>query len=296
MLTANPLGTVRRALPWGVLWFALTMSLAVAEGPSPAEPAPFAGRPWQLDAYLTDAGMKPAADGDGERLAIFDGGRFRINAGCGALTGGYWHAGTRLLFSPQVESTLRDCPNTLLVQEEAVLNLLRQVEGFAPKGWQLALLNADGGTLILLAPPTATQLQGQAWRLTTYRNAADVIVPALPEPTFTLRFDSPTDLSGQACDAYRAAYRQAQDALQLLGPIAAGRFGCVGRPDASAQGAEYLAVLRQVAGYRVEATSLLLRDANGRMVARFSALPPANGLAGAAVPNALPPAPVPRLP
>lgn len=251
---------------------------------------------WQVDAYRIEAGMKPAADGDGNRFAVFTDGRFRINAGCGTLTGSYWLEGDRLLFSPHVAALQRDCPDTLQAQEQTLLRLLARVEGLAPAGEQLALLDRDANPLVILTRPATVPLQGRLWQLTHYRNREDVIVAALPAPAFTLRFDSATDLSGTACDPYRALYTRDATGLRLVGPLAASRLGCRDLPPAARQDADYLAVLGTVAGYRVDAHSLLLRDADGRMLARFRAVPADGGMAAVPAPDRLPPAPVPRLP
>lgn len=286
-----------RRLPWSrppCVLLVLALLLPGVADAQPTDGAALEADAWQLESFRVDAGLKPAADGDGNRFAVFSDGRFRINAGCGTLTGSYWLAEDRLLFSPHVSALLGSCPDTLQAQEDALLKLLGQVEALAPTGEQLALLDRNGEPLILLARPAAVPLQGRLWQLTHYRNGADVIVPALPDPAFTLRFDSATDLSGSACDQYRARYQRDAAGLRLVGPLAASRFGCRDAPAAARQDADYLAVLGTVASYRVDSRSLLLRDADGRMLARFGAV--TDGMAAVPATDRLPPAPVPLLP
>ncbi len=260
---------------------------------------------WQLEAYRTELGLKPAASGDGHGYVAFDADGFRINAGCDTLRGSYWLEGDRLLFSPHVASVIGDCPPTLRAQEQTVLALLPAVTRLRRADAGLLLLDADGQPLLTLTRPQTSPLQRRIWVLLAYRNRDDTIVPALPEPRFTLRFDNATRLSGRACDEYRGGFvRDEERFLALEGPLAGTRFGCR-EPAVNRQAEDYLAVLGQMDSYRVDAQSLLLRDADGRMIARFAAMDDSPAAAeqdafrtapATTAPRALPPAPTTRLP
>jgi heat shock protein HslJ len=270
---------------------------APAQGaPAPASPAPprLEDAVWQLYAYRTDLGLKPAVAGAGNGYVAFDNGGFQINAGCDTLRGSYWLEGSRLLFSPHVASMVGDCPPTLRAQEEAVLALLPAIARLYRSDRELVLLDDAGVPLLTLVAPDKSPLQRRVWLLLTYRDDNDLIVPALPAPTFTLRFENATQLAGVACDEYRGGFVRDERFLELEGPIATSRVGCKD-PAVARQAEEYLDALGRVHSYRVDAQSLLLRDADGRMIARFAAaaLPPENGSAGAADADRLPPAPAP---
>jgi heat shock protein HslJ len=266
----------------------------------PAEEPPYTleGEVWQLEEYLTPNGLKAALSGSGHRYATFDDGRFRINSGCSTLNGSYWLEGRRLMFSPHVASMLLDCPETLMAQEQAVLGLLGLIERFVPSNDGLTLMDASGKTLITLVRPDAVPLQGRVWRLTTYRDGNGTIVPALATPTFSLEFVDASNLIGQACDTYRAVFTRDEERLSLVGPVAVSRRGCAGS-DASTQSIDYLAALEAVKSYQVDLRRLLLRDLNGRMLARFEPMddqtPIQSATAGQGT-NNLPLAPKPLLP
>jgi heat shock protein HslJ len=237
--------------------------------PDATRPPALEGEVWQLEEYLTPNGLKAALSGTGNRYATFDDGRFRINGGCSTLNGSYWLERNRLMFSPHVASMLLDCPATLMAQEQAVLGLLGTVERLVPSTDGLTLVDGSGRTLITLVRPDVVPLQGRVWRLITYRNGNGTIVPALATPTFSLEFVDASNLIGQACDTYRAVFTRDEKQLSLIGPVAVSRRGCAGSDDASRQNTDYLTALEAVQSYQVDLRKLLLRDANGRMLARF---------------------------
>jgi heat shock protein HslJ len=248
---------------------------------------------WQLGDYRTPLGLKPAVIGAGNGYVAFDAGGFRINAGCDTLRGSYWVDDERLLFSPHIASVVGDCPPTLRAQEQAVLALLPAVTRLQRGADELVLLDADAQPLLTLVKPQTSPLQKRVWVLLAYRNRDDTVVPALPAPRFTLLFEDATSLSGVACDEYRGGFVRDERFLALEGPLAGTRLGCA-EPAATRQAEDYLAVLSRMDSYRVDAQSLLLRDADGRMIARFAAVEPgaalsAEGSAGRGI--ALPAAP-----
>ncbi len=248
---------------------------------------------WQLQAYRTKLGLKPAITGNGNGYVAFGENGFRINAGCDTLRGSYWLDDERLLFSPHIASVVSDCPPTLRTQERTVLALLPAVTQMRQSDDELVLLDADARELLTLVRPETAPLQRRVWVLLAYRNRDDTIVPALAKPRFTLRFEDATRLSGVACDEYRGGFVRDQERfLALEGPLTGTRFGCPD-PAATRQAEDYLAILGQMDSYRVDAQSLLLRDADGRMIARFAALdPPAEPDDGAALgPSSEPPVP-----
>jgi heat shock protein HslJ len=277
------------------------MLACTAAGARPPEAvAGVEGPIWQLKEYRTGGGLRSATPGAGHLYALFDDGRFMINAGCGTLKGRYWLDGETMLFSPHVESVVDDCPDVLRLQEQAVLDLLRVVDRADLRQDEVVLTDGSGRLLLILGTPDRAPLQGRTWALKAYRRADGIVVPALPAPVFTLMFEDASNLSGRACDGYRAVYQRRDRFLRLVGPAAVSRVGC-GDDAALRQGEDFIAMLGLVDSYRVDTDTLLLRDGNGRMLAHFA---PADDAAAAAdgvlAPprreDNLPPAPVPVLP
>jgi heat shock protein HslJ len=175
--------------------------------------------------------------------------------------------------------------------------LLGAVERFGALSGRMALTDASGITLLSLIHPAAVPLTERTWRLTAYRNGDEAVVPALPAPVFSLEFDGAGNLSGRACDTYRAVFSREDQQIRLVGPIATSRQGCAGSEQASRQGIDYLAALAKVDRYQIAGNTLLLRDADGRMLASFKEIgddsaPKSDASNG----DNLPAAPVPRLP
>ncbi len=275
----------RLALACGIVlsaWAGTGLAQPQPSAGVPPDTAPASGAPesidgtiWQLQDYATGATLKMAVAGQGNGYVAFEDGEFRLNAGCDTLHGSYWLDGDALLFSPHVASTLGDCPPTLRAQEQAVLRLLPDVARHAQQESRLLLLDSAGRPLLSLKAPTASPLQLRRWKLLAYRDREDRIVPALAQPDMTLRFDGASHLSGRACDEYRAGFTREGRSLVIEGPVAGTRFGCPASDAATRQAEDYLRALTQIDSYRVDDSSLLLRDADGRMLARFAAKEPA---------------------
>lgn len=262
------------------------------------QPPSLEGEVWQLEEYLATNGLRSVLSATGSRYAVFDNGRFRINGGCNTLNGSYWLEGDRLIFSPHVASLLLDCPDTLLAQEQTLLRLFAAVERISTLSDRLNLVDASGKTLLTLTRPEAVPLQGRIWQLKAYRAANGAIVSALPTPVFSLEFIDAGNLEGRACDTYRAVFTRDEQNLSLVGPVAVSRQGCRDSEAASRQGTDYVSALEQVRTYQMDTEKLLLRDADGRMLARFEpadddlATGPGTNSRG----NELPFAPEPLLP
>ena len=104
-----------------------------------------------------------------------------------------------------------------------------------------------------------------------YRNGNGTIVPALPTPTFSVELVDGSNLIGRARDSYRAVFTRDEDGPSLVGPVAVSRRGCAGSNDASRHNIDDLAALEAVQRRQVD-LQRLLRDVNGRMLARFDEL------------------------
>lgn len=299
-MAAHALYRTRRAL--ASLTIAWLVAAADAHGQEDAGRSAIEDYIWQLQEYKSAVGLRSATPGEGNLYALFDGERFLINAGCGTLQGRYWLNGNDMLFSPHVSSLVRDCPDVLRTQEDAILDLLRDVDrvSLSDDDERLTLRDPSRQRLLIFGYPDKAPLQGHAWQLDAYRNQDGVVVLMPPSPAFTLRFEDAGNLSGHACDDYRAGYERDDSSLRLVGPIAVTRTGCDSSV-AGRQGVDYLAVLGGVASYRVDRDELLLRDGDGRMLARFKVM---RELTAHATENAnsrrradnLPPAPMPLVP
>ncbi len=279
------MGRLRWLLPLLAALLLGALGLAAEERspppPGAAEPPPatrLEDGTWELYRYLTDAGLQHVVSDTGRTYAQFDSGRFRMNAGCGTLRGNYLLEGDRLLFSPHVTSMLGDCPAILADQEETLIALLSKVARIASltrddsDAQKLALMDAEGETLVTMQAPDAVPLQGRRWRLIAYRDGDAMIRPALPAPLFTLWFEDAVNLAGVACDRYSASFSREDRLLRLQGPVATSRFGCTQSAAARQQGDAYIEALGAMEAYRVDGDTLLLRDRDGRMLARFRPL------------------------
>lgn len=111
---------------------------------------PLIGITWQLMAFGEAAPQQPdLADGD-ITIAFSDTNRVAGTAACNRYTGGYDVAGAALTLTPQA-ATRRMCPPAVMAREQAYLDALDAVRGWARTDAQLFLTNADGAPLLRFA-------------------------------------------------------------------------------------------------------------------------------------------------
>jgi heat shock protein HslJ/LysM repeat protein len=113
-------------------------------------------------------------------------------------------------------------------------------------------------------------LEGTSWILTTLNGSEP-----LPETSITASFEQDGVLSGSdGCNRYNAAYQIAGDQLTIT-PGAGTMMAC---PEPiMKQATDYIAALASATAYQMQADTLALSDADGNVVATFTAQPSSLG-------------------
>jgi heat shock protein HslJ len=143
------------------------------------------------------------------------------------------------------------------------------IKAYELQGGQLVEVSSqevtDGGA------ESGQTLAGTAWILTALNGAEP-----LPDTTITASFDADGMLNGtDGCNRYGAVYEVDGDKISItLGPTTL--MACV--EPVMNQATEYLAALEAAATFQIQGDTLELRDADGNVMAAFSAQP--TGLAG----------------
>lgn len=229
------------------------------------------GNLWALVSYVN-------ADGDvvnvlpGTQVTLeLNEGQVGGSSGCNHYFGSYTLDGQNLTFS-QTGSTMMACmPEDRMEQEAAYLAALIQVASYRISGTQLDLLDAAGETVLAFELLEPAPLVGTTWVMTAFVVGGDAVTTPLEGTEITALFAEDGRLGGSAgCNNYTASYTVDGDQL-AISPAAATRRMCNTPSGVMDQEAAYLASLEQVASFEIRANTLTLSDAQGIMLAQFSA-------------------------
>lgn len=234
--------------------------------------APLEDSLWYLTSYTTNAGETITAQTFVQEPFIrFSEGQVSGNATCNRFFGSYSLEGDALAIQPG-GSTLMACPDQFMTQEQAVMGVLEQVDGYAIADDTLQLRNAAGDILLTFHKAVSPALTGTAWQLMAYNNGQGGVVSTIAGSNVTATFDDNGGLSGFAgCNNYMASYEMTADTIEI-GPGGSTRKFCAQPEGVMAQETGYLQALAMAEVYTIEGSTLILSTAEGATVARFSAV------------------------
>lgn len=247
---------------------ALTACTPVAVPLAPASPPPaLANTRWDLVGYgPANALITPVA------LATLDFGPEQLGGttGCNNYGAGYTQDGFNLtLAEGGPVSTMMFCiePLGLAEQETTFLALLREVTGFTLENDRLTLTGPKG--VLAFTPATDSPITDTVWALDGLA-VNDAITMQIEDEAIFLALDKEQVSGSAGCNTFSGPYTLTESGLSF-GALASTRMACA--DNVNAREAEFLAALSQVAGYRIERASLTLLNAEGGVVAHFTARP-----------------------
>lgn len=113
----------------------------------------------------------------------------------------------------------------------------------------------------------ASGLEG-TWNLDSYVNTGGVLVNILPNAKITLTFEDGKVGGSASCNSYGGTCTLNGSSI-TIGPLAVTEMYCTD-PGVMEQEADYLASLNSVTRYRIEGTTLVLVNADGKDVLIFT--------------------------
>lgn len=113
-------------------------------------------------------------------------------------------------------------------------------------------------------------LEGQAWQLVSYIDAAGVQKTPLEKTQITATFENGEVAGNASCNSYFASYRANLDKL-TIGNVGATLMACLA-PGVMVQEAAYLDALQKAASFRFEVGQLKISDAQGKTILVYNAL------------------------
>jgi len=241
-----------------------------------------AGTSWTLDSYLDENGtLVPVLPGTEVTAAFSTDGKVTGSAGCNYYGGDYQIDGTTLSISSLVQ-TLKLCtePKGIMEQEARFTDLLGSAAGCRIENDRLIITDAAGATtLIFVEEDAPTGLAGNTWwTLVSLARENGTQTPVLDGTSVTVTFSAEGSLGGSAgCNHYSADYT-VDGATLTIEPAIRTEMYCNEPEGLMEQEDRYLALLTDVASYRIENDRLILADSEGADLLVFEKAVPKSDL------------------
>jgi heat shock protein HslJ/uncharacterized lipoprotein YbaY len=252
---------------------------AVAEQPAPTQASPLEGTDWQWASMDANGATTTPVPGTTITLSFGSDGSVTGSSGCNTYSGSYRTAeGGQIIFG-DLTTTHKSCPDAVMKQEEAYLELLGTGGTYNLSGERLTLsLNQGKNWLkfgapgsMAAAPPANLPLIGTKWTLSSIESSG-ARTELVQGTAITLDFGPGTQLSvsGDAgCNQYSGSYTTNGENI-TIGPLAVTQKAC----DQAVMNQEsaYLQALQNASKYLVEGGVLQLMDDSGQQMLHFTGL------------------------
>ncbi len=234
----------------------------------PTESPSLTSNPWALASFGGPDISLAALEGSSITMTFTADGQVNGSAGCNSYSGSYTVDGSQLTFSP-LATTKRMCPEPVMVLEQAFLGALGKTASYEISDGQLLLLDADGQTLLTLAPQEVTALEGTNWVALSVNNGREAVVSVQTGTEITAAFDGKTVGGTAGCNRYSAGYTVDGNKITISLPMST-MMMCAEPAGVMEQEQAYLMALPQAATYEIRDGRLELRDANGALLANYA--------------------------
>lgn len=240
-----------------------------------AQPASLTGSTWQMSMVNNGTDAVVSALEGAEITAIFgEDGSLTGSAGCNRYMTTYQQDGSSLTIA-QAASTMMMCtdPEGVMEQEAAYLKALESVASFELLGDRLTLRTASGAIAVEYSQSKSIGLSDTSWSLSLYYVGGDAVTSPLVGTEITANFSEDGKLTGSTgCNNYFSSFQVDGDSLSL-GPVGATKMACPEPPGVMDQETAFLAILDNTRAYKINVDRLFLLDANGAILAEFTASP-----------------------
>jgi len=246
---------------WGAI--GLTLLGLAACGSSGTEEASTVGF-WMLktlngEELLADTAITAEFNQDGDLAG---------SSGCNNYRTTYTVQGDQIEFGEEIISTMMACPEEIMAQERAYLEILLNAQRFEFLGNELVLYDSNDSELARFE--TVEQaLPGTNWQVTAYNNGKGGVVGLILGTEISANFDQDGKLTGNAgCNNYFADFSTEGGSITIGLPGSTKMF-CSEPEGVMEQEQAYLAALSTAATYKIMGLTMEMRTSDGAIVASF---------------------------
>ena len=199
--------------------------------------------------------------------AVFADGKVSGILVCNSYTGGYTQSGSSLTIS-QLATTMMACPDTSAGVEEQMSAAMQKAATYTASKESLKIYDSSGKNVLVYQAAPKDTLSGTSWTATGVNNGKGAVESVAAGTTITASFGADGQLSGSGgCNQYSATFTSA-DGTIVIGPIAGTRMAC--DPAVSDQETAYFAALDAATTYKVQGSTLELRDDSGALQVSYA--------------------------
>lgn len=250
--------------------FVLLIVVVLLSACAPVQPASptlsLDGSMWNLAGFKTGETLTPPVLKTQVTLDFKDG-QVGGSAGCNGYGASYTLDGNTISFSTEgFMSTLMFCePQEVMDQETRFLDWMQKATSVEMAGEQLIVHTPDGDLVFDKAQSLA--LEGTSWQLNGIVEG-DAVVSTTVDEKINIQFQDGKATGSSGCNQFFADYKAEGDKLTLT-TIGGTKIAC-GEEEGLRENT-FLTTLPQVAGYKIERSTLTLLDANGNALMSFYA-------------------------
>jgi heat shock protein HslJ len=227
------------------------------------------GRVWRATQVKTAVGLAPAPSSDGP-TSEFAAGKVSGTTGVNRYNGEYTaKAGDKIEITVG-PMTLMAGPPAAMALEQSFIEALKSAKSYTVSETKLTLQDGSGNVLVNYEVLKETPLVGTQWEATMYNNGRGGLQGVAASSTITAVFAADDSLSGNAgVNTYNGKYTADNGSIQIDPAIATTMMA--GDPEIMAQESAYLAALPKATKYKIEGSTLTLRDDGGAAMAVYQA-------------------------
>ncbi len=234
---------------------------AAAPAAGSAANNPLAGTSWTL---ATLGGEAPLADTE-TTLNFGEDGRVSGSDGCNRFSTSYTVDGDSITIAPSGASTMMACPEPVMNQAQAFAAALGAAATYAVDDSSLTLQDS-AGTAVATFDAVSTDLAGTAWTVNSYNNGKQAVVGVFADTTLTILFGESGQISGSGgCNNYSGGYKSDGAGSIEIGPLVSTMMACADPEGIMDQETQFLAALQAATVYRLDGSTLELRNAEGAL-------------------------------
>jgi heat shock protein HslJ len=227
------------------------------------------GRAWQATQVRTAKGMVPAPSAIAP-TSEFASGKISGTAGVNRYSGTYATKPGDKITITLGPMTLMAGPPAAMAIEQAFIEALKSAKKYTVTETTLTLQDDSGETLVSYEVLKETPLVGTKWNCIMYNNGRGGFQSVIATSTITAVFGEDRSLTGNAgVNNYNGKYSADNGAIKIDMAIASTMMA--GDPEVMAQEAAYLAALPKATVYKIEGSTLTLRDAEGAAMVGYEA-------------------------
>lgn len=225
-----------------------------------SETGDLTGTSWVLESFDTDGEATPAAAEGESTLTFAAGGELFGSTGCNRLTGTWTQDGSAVSLETGAMTLVGCVDPEVAAQEQALLELLPQVQSVDEGDGTLDMLDADGSTLLAYVAGL-TDLAGTSWTATGVNNQSGAVESDEITPTATADFAADGTVTGfTGCRDFTGSWQADADTISVTDVTTDGAE-CTG--DEATLEERYLAALAAASTFQLEGSTLNLRDNSG---------------------------------